>query len=167
SDPGAIAVARLIRRMSPAALFSDQMTLAWLVIEGQRLWVRYGPCAPLGPTLASFCLSTSWIRQDYPVGGRITQHVLAVGQGRGYELRTAQARYLYAATAAHWVEPVENDIQYSRAAREVLLRGGDLESACLAYFSEIYALLDYGPTLDDLASGIESLGAFAARAGNN
>lgn len=167
SDARAVAVARLIRRMAPAALFSDQMMLAWLVIEAQQLWVRYGPCAPLVPTLASFCLSTSWIRQDYVVGVRITQHVLAVGEARGYELHTAKARYLYAATAAHWVEPVENDIQYSRAAREILLRGGDLESACLAYFSEIYALLDYGPTLDDLASGIESLGAFAARAGNN
>ncbi len=166
TDPRALAGARLIRRMAPPALFSDQTTLLWLFIEAQRLWEEYGPCDALVPTIGMGGFSLIWICQDYALAARIQRHGLAVGAARGYEIETAQARYLYACTAGHWFEPVEEDVRQARIAREGLIRGGDLQSACFSFNPSVQALLDCGPTLDDLASEVEAALGLCARTSN-
>jgi diguanylate cyclase (GGDEF)-like protein len=166
TDPCARAAARLTRWMVPAAFFTDQTLQAWLVTEAQRLWVEYGPDAQLVPSIGTACFSTIQVRDDYGVGVRIARHILAVGEARGYEVLTGHARYLFAVSGCHWFEPVDNEIREARLAREVLLRAGDLQSTCLSYYPSIFALLDYGPTLDDLASEVEAAMAFGLRTGN-
>ena len=166
TDPRALAGARLIRRMAPPALFSDQTTLLWLFIEAQRLWEEYGPCDALVPTIGMAGFSLIWISQDYAVAARIQRHGLAVGEARGYEIETAQARYLYACTAGHWFEPIEEDVRQARIAREALVRGGDLQSACFSFNPSVQALLDYGPTLDDLTGEVDAALRLCARTSN-
>jgi diguanylate cyclase (GGDEF)-like protein len=98
---------------------------------------------------------------------RIARYALAVGQARGYEVATAQARYLYAISGCHWFESIENDVRHAHIAREELLRSGDLQSTCFTFYPAIFALVDYAPALDELASEIDTAVAFAARTGNN
>ena len=167
TDPRALAGARLIRRMAPPALFSDQTTLLWLFTEAQQLWQEYGPCDALVPTMGMAGFSLMWLTQDYGVAVRIQRHGLSVGEARGYEIETGQARYLYACTAGHWFEPVEEDVRNVRIARESLLRGGDLQSACFAYNPSVQALLDCGATLEDLSNEVEAALEFCARTGNH
>jgi diguanylate cyclase (GGDEF)-like protein len=166
TDRRVIAAAMLIRRMLIPAVYVDLTLYAWLVTEAQRLWAEYGPCPALVPPISTACFTTIWVRGDYGVGVRIAQHVLAVGEGRGYEVVTAHGRLLYAASGCHWFEPIENDVRYAREAREVLLHVGDLQSTCFSYYQTVFPLVDYGPTLDDLASEIETALAFADRTAN-
>jgi hypothetical protein len=166
TDRRVVAAAMLIRRMLIPAVYVDLKVYAWLVTEAQRLWAEHGPCAALVPSVSSACFSTIWVRGDYGVGVRIARHVLAVGEGRGYEVVTAHGRLLYAASGCHWFEPVENDIRQARVAREVLLHVGDLQATCFSYYQTVFALVDYGPTLDDLASEIETALTFADRTAN-
>src|SRR5947207_7128605 len=110
--------------------------------------------------------SLIWISQDYAVAARIQRHGLAVGEARGYEIETAQARYLYACTAGHWFEPIEEDVRQARIAREALVRGGELQSACFSFNPSVQALLDYGPTLDDLTGEVDAALRLCARTSN-
>ncbi|NJC72281.1 diguanylate cyclase [Planosporangium thailandense] len=170
TDRRALAASRLISRMSTSAFFAffaDQTALPWLVTEAQRLWDEYGPCAPLVNTVATACFSTIMVSDDHATGARVARHAIAVGQARGFGTPVAEARYLYAVSSCHWFEPVEEAIRQGRAAREALLRGGDLQSTCLAFWPSIFSLLDCGPTLDDLRSEVDAAVAFAERTGND
>ncbi|WP_083670544.1 diguanylate cyclase domain-containing protein [Singulisphaera sp. GP187] len=165
-DPRVFAIARLINRMMPAAYFCDRMLQAWLVLEGQRLWVEHGPCPPLICPLGHASLVTFLLRGDYRAGYQAVRHVLAVGEALGFQTETAQARFLFAIHNAHWFEPLENDLQYAHQAREDLMQGGDLQFACFTYVPAIWTLFECGPTLDRHAAEIESAIALAERIGN-
>ena len=69
--------------------------------------------------------------------------------------------------AAPWFEPLEDSIHESQLAREGLIRGGDLQIACLTYQASQPALLDSAPTLDSCAADVDAALAFAARTGND
>ncbi len=166
TDARALAAAELLRPLISATFFSDLTANAWVATEGQRLWARFGPRAALVPTITSACVGAVSLRDDYRNGVRIARHVLAVGAERGWDTVTAQARYVYAVSGCYWLEPLEICIQHARAAQEGCLHGGDLESACLSFYPAVFSLVDYGPTLDDLTSEVESAIALTLRTGN-
>jgi diguanylate cyclase (GGDEF)-like protein len=166
TDPVAVAASQVINKMTSPAFFCDEVALHWLVTEGQRLWARHGPSAPLAPTIAHACHTTVEFRDDYATGVRIIRHVLAVSEAGGDELNTAHARFLYAVTGAHWFGPVEEDIAQARLAREGLVRGGNLQHACFSFLPSLSGLLDSGPSLDALHADAVTALAFAARTGN-
>ncbi|GID97176.1 serine/threonine protein kinase [Amorphoplanes digitatis] len=170
TDPRALAAARVLQRLTPAAFFgflADPTALPWAVTEAHRLWTRHGACAALVPTVASAGFATIMTGGKHGVAERLVQHALAVGTARGYETETAHARYVHAAGALHWFQPLEDEVQQARSAREGLLRGGDLHSVCLAYWPSLFALVDTGPTLDHLDAEANAALTFAARTGND
>ncbi|WP_412740606.1 diguanylate cyclase domain-containing protein [Krasilnikovia sp. MM14-A1259] len=168
TDPRALGAARVLQRLAPVALFSaDPTGLPWVVTEAHRLWTEHGACAALVPTIASAGFATIQIGGKHSVGERLVQHALAVGVARGYETETAQARYVNAVGTLHWFQPLEDEVRQARLAREGLLRGGDLHSVCMAYWPSLFALVDTGPTLDDLEAEVDAASAFAARTGND
>jgi diguanylate cyclase (GGDEF)-like protein len=166
SDPRALATSNLINRMSSPAFFIDHDMLGWLVLEAQRLWTEYGPCAALVVPIAHAQFTTIVLRDDYTTGSRMTRHVLTVSERRGYALATAHARFLYTVGGRHWSEALEGNIEQGTLAREGLLTGGDLQHACFAYTPVLNALLDTGRSLDLLESETEAALALAARTGN-
>ncbi|WP_020466446.1 diguanylate cyclase domain-containing protein [Singulisphaera acidiphila] len=165
-DPRVFAMARLINRMMPAAFFCNRMIQAWLVLEGQRLWGEYGPCAPLICPLGHAGLVTILLRGDYRTGYQAVRNVLAVGESLGFPAETGQARFLFAYHTAHWFEPLENNLEYAQRAREELMRGGDLQYACFTYAPSICTLFDCEPTLDRCVAEAEVAIALAERIGN-
>jgi len=167
SDPHVVAAAKLLNRLQAPAFFCDMMIVAWLVLESQRLWAEHGPCAALVANLSRTTLVAISLRQDYRTGYDAVRRVLAVSEARGYEPETSQARHLFAISTGHWFEPLENCIDQAQRAREGLLMGGDLQSACHTYRTSIPGLLDCAPTLDSYAAEIDAGLAFAARTGND
>lgn len=165
ADPQALAAARLVNRMLPAAFFCDPAAMAWLVLESQRLWDRHGPCAALVGPFAHSPFITSALADDYRAGSLVLRHVLAVSQARGYEPDTSQARFLFALTL-HWSEPAEEAVAQARRAHEGLVSGGDLPNAGYAYFAACPATLETAPTLGDYVAEVEAALAFARRTGN-
>ncbi|BFU45541.1 AAA family ATPase [Krasilnikovia sp. MM14-A1004] len=168
TDPRALAAARVLQRLAPVALFAaDPIGLPWVVTAAHRLWTEHGPCAALVPTIASAGFATIQTGGEHSVGERLVQHALAVGVARGYETETAQVRYVNAVGTLHWFQPLEDEVHQARLAREGLLRGGDLHSVCMAYWPALFALVDIGPTLDDLDAEVDAAMAFAGRTGND
>lgn len=167
SDPRVVAAAKLINRLQTPAFFCDMMIVAWLVLESQRLWDAYGPCAALVANISRITLVTIALRQDYRTGYDAVRHVLGMSEARGYEPETSQARHLFAISTAHWFEPLEHSLQQAQRAREGLLFSGDLQSACFTYRTSIPALLECAPSLESYATEIEAGLAFAARTGND
>jgi diguanylate cyclase (GGDEF)-like protein len=167
TDPALTATAALINRLIPAAYFSDRAFTSWLTLESVRMWAEYGPSPNLVGPISHVTVVTAARRQDYGTGYRATRRILAVGEARGYEPDTSQARFFAATTTDHWFEPVADNVSQALRAREGLIQGGDLLNACWTYHPAVNALLDCAPTLDHCAAEVDSALAFARRTGND
>jgi GAF domain-containing protein len=165
TDPTLIAIARLINALLPANHVADHATLAWLSLEGLRIWLEHGP----GPVLVGPVSHTAFVavtlRGDYTAGNRAMRRLLAFGEARGYEPGTSQARFLHAVLAC-WSGPLENGVEAGRQAREGLLAGGDLADASYTYLPTVYYQLDSAPSLGVCVAEAEAGLAFARRTGN-
>lgn len=165
-DPRISAAAQVINRAMPAAFFSDELTLAWLVAEACRLWTEHGPHAALVCPIAHGALVTA-ARDDFRTGYAAVRRALAASEARGYEPETSQARFLFAVSAGHWFEPLEDDIQQARQAYEGLVRAGDLLFASFTFHASTPSMLDCAGSLDSYATEVEAGMSFAARTGND
>jgi len=165
SDPRVAAAARVINRAMPPSFFSDQLTMAWLVAEACRLWTEHGPHAALVCPIGHAMIVTA-AHDDYRTGYVAVRRVLAASAARGYEPETSQARFLFAVSAGHWFEPLEEDIQEARQAYEGLLNAGDLLFACFTFHASTPSMLDCATNLDSFAAEVEAGISFAARTGN-
>ncbi|WP_170309101.1 AAA family ATPase [Pseudonocardia hierapolitana] len=165
TDPTLLATTHLLNAILPACYITDHATLAWLSLEALRIWIEHGP-APglLGPAShAPFVAVT--LRGDYAAGYRGLRRVLALGESRGYEPFTSQARSLFAMLAC-WFEPIEDNVDAAQRAREGLIFGGDLANAGYTYHRTVTGLLDCAPSLDTYAAEVEAGVVFARRTGN-
>jgi signal transduction histidine kinase len=105
------------------------------------------------------------LREDYAAGYRAMRRVMALGEARGYEPDTSQARFLFSLLAG-WFEPVENSVQASQRAREGLIMGGDLANAGYASYMTAIGLLECEPSLDNCLAEVEAGLDFARRTGS-
>ncbi len=163
TDPLVIASGKIINRLLPAAWTMDSM--AWMVSESRAMWVDKGPCAELVGPLCHTALVTIF-NGDYRSGHDDVRHVLEVSEARGYQLQSAQARFYFAFTASHWFAPLEETVSHAQQAREGLLQGGDLQSACFTYLASTSLLFDSATFLGSAVDEIEAAIAIAARTGN-
>ena len=166
TDPALLAAARLINAVLPAAFsVADGATLAWLSLEALRIWLQHGLSATLlGPAGTAGHVAMT-MRGDYPAGYRALQRIIAVGEARGYEPGTSQARFLFG-SVCWWFEPIENGVQAIRQARDGLIAGGDLANVGYTYHTAAGALLDCAPSLDSFVAEVEAGLAFARRTGS-
>jgi signal transduction histidine kinase len=166
TDPTLLSATRLITAMLPAAYFArDHATYAWLSLEALRIWLENGLARTLIGPASQAAFSAVTVRGDYAAGYRAGRRVLAVGEARGYEPDTSQARLLFAGLAC-WFEPIENAVDPAQRAREGAIAGGELGVAAYAWAVAAYYLLDCAPTLDGLVVELEAALAFARRTGN-
>jgi signal transduction histidine kinase len=137
----------------------------WLSLEAVRIWLRHGP----GPTLVGPASIAAFnaiaLRGDTSAGYRAVQRVLALGEARGYEPGTSQARYVFACLA--WsCEPIENGVQAGQRAMEGLVAGDDLANAGYSLYATVPNLLDCAPSLDAFVIEVEAALAFVRRTGS-
>ena len=166
TDPTLLAASGLINATSPAAyLAGDPATVAWLGLEALRICLEHG----LAPALVGPAVHTAFgavvLRGDYAAGYRAARRILALGEARGYEPGTSQARMLCAVLGC-WGEPIENTVHAGQRAREGLIAGGDLANAGYTYYASVPGLLDCAPTLDRYLTEAEAAVAFVRRTGN-
>jgi signal transduction histidine kinase len=166
TDPALLAVSRLLNAILPAAYSAaDAAMQAWLSLEPLRIWVEHGPGRTLVGPASHAAFAAVALRGDYAAGYRAARRILAVGEARGYEPGTAQARHLFAAFNC-WFEPIENGVDAGQRAREGLIAEGDLANAGYAYYLTAYYLLDCAPSLDSFLTEVEAGQAFAQRTGS-
>jgi diguanylate cyclase (GGDEF)-like protein len=167
TDPHAVAVARLVNYLMPAAYYTGSPMMAWLTVEARRLWSEHGPCAALVGPVAHAGFVTIVLREDYRTGYRAVRRVLAASEARGYEPQTSQARFLFAIGSGQWFDPLEANVREAHRAHEGLARRGDfLNAACTAYASTPQ-LLDSAATIDSFLADAEAGLRFAERVGND
>ena len=119
TDPALVAIAHLIYALLPTSYVADPATLAWLSLEGLRIWLEHGPGPALvGPVNHAAFVAVA-LRGDYAAGNQAMRRILGFGEARGYEPGTSQARFLHAVLAC-WSGPLEDGVQAARRAR----RGG-------------------------------------------
>ena len=165
SDARGTAIAALINRLMAPLRLCEPMVRAWLVLESQRLWEAHGPCAKLAACISHAAMVTIAAREDYRTGYQAARHMVGVSQTRGWA-EAAQVGYIFALTASHWFDPLENSVALVAQAREGMLRDGNLQGSCFTYYGGITALLDCAPHLDRVAEDVEAGVGFAARTGN-
>jgi predicted ATPase/signal transduction histidine kinase len=166
THPTLLATTRLLNAVLPAAYLVPAPALhAWLSLEALRIWLEHGP----GPTLLGPAGHTATaamaLRGDSAAAYRAIRRILALGEARGYEPDTSQARFLFAILSC-WFEPIENGVQAAQRAREGLIAGGDLAHAGYAYIPSVQSLLDCTPSLDSYATEVEAGLAFVRRTGS-
>ncbi|MEV4509155.1 AAA family ATPase [Dactylosporangium sp. NPDC049525] len=166
TEPALLAAIRLINAVLPAAFFApDQALVAWLGLEALRIWIEHGPAGALLGPASHVAFSALEMHGDYASGYQALRRIVAVGEARGYEPDTSQARFLSALLNC-WFEPVEDVVQTGRRAREGLIAGGDLANAAHTYFTTVPGLLDCAPSLDVYVAEVEAGLAFARRTGD-
>ncbi|WP_203897447.1 diguanylate cyclase domain-containing protein [Virgisporangium aliadipatigenens] len=165
--PRVRATQRLFNRLLPTAFFvGDKVTLAWIVLESQRMWVAHGPSGGLAANLTIVGPMATAASNDYRIGYTVGRHVLAVAEARGYEPDTSVLRHRFALHLQPWAEPLENTVGQARLAREGLLRGGDLQMACNTSMTLLPARLDSGDSLQAFVAEIDAAVAMATRTAN-
>jgi signal transduction histidine kinase len=166
SDPRLLAAGRLIDAVLPVAyLASDPPLIAWLANEAVRIWIEHGPARILVGSAAHAAYQAGPQGGDYPGAYRALQRIIALGEARGYEPGTSQARYM-AATIAGWFEPIENGVDAAHRAREGLLAGGELAYVGYTYQLAVPYSADCAPSLESLVAEIDDGLAFLRRTGN-
>ncbi|HEY7225149.1 MAG TPA: diguanylate cyclase [Micromonosporaceae bacterium] len=164
-DPDLLRAGALISQMMPACFFRDQVTMAWLSLSAARAWADKGPTK----TLVGAIGHLPWVliarRQDFRSSYRLMRRLLAVGDRRGFEPDTSQARFLFALGLCHWFDPVEEEASHGQRAREGLVRGGDLQDACYTFTPALYEI-DRASTVDAYATEVDAAIDFARRTGN-
>lgn len=165
-DPYVRARAHTINRMIPAAYFCQSALFPWMLVESYRLWETGGPDRTLVGPLGITAAVTIAQREDYDTGHAVLRRVLRVGEQRGYEPETSEARYQYAVSVGPWFDPLEESVRQAHLARAGLIRGGDIQFAGYTYYASVTQLLDCAPTLDEALAEIDSGLTFAARTGN-
>ena len=165
SDPALLAATRLIDAVLPGAYFTgDLATYGWLSLEGVRIWLEHGPGRTLIGPASTAAFAAAALRGDHAAGYRALRRILAVGEARGYEPDTSQARHRFDLLA--WMfEPIENAAHEALRAREGLLAGGD-PTAAYTYYPTAYYLLDCAPTLDEYIEVMDAALAFVGRIGS-
>ena len=165
TDPMVLAASRLLGAIIPAAYFVDLPTVVWLSLEAVRIWLERGPSHTLLGPAGTAAFHAVAQRGDDSGGYRALRRILAVGEARGYEPGTSEARHLFA-TLGWAFEPIENCVDVGRRAREGLIAGGDLATASYTYHPTVSGLLDSAPTLDVCVAELDAGLAFARRTGS-
>ena len=165
ADPRLLAVARVINRMMLPAFVTDPVTFSWLVMRAGEVWIRHGAAAALVGPFAHAGFVTVPVKGDYAAGYRAGRRVIAVGEARGYEPDTSQAKFLHALGMISWFEPVEHGVRLGHEAHDGLLRGGDLQNAASTYYATLPQLLDCGSGLDVLGAEVDAALALCDRIG--
>jgi signal transduction histidine kinase len=164
TDPALLAATRLINAVLSPAYFADHATQAWLSLETVRIWLEHGPSRTLLGPVGHTGLPAIALRSDHTAGYRAARRMVALGEARGYEPETSQARLLLAVYS--WcVEPIETAVQAATRAREGLIAGGDLAYAGYTYIPGVAGLLACAP-LEVYAAEVEAALAFLRRTGN-
>ncbi|MDP9792968.1 diguanylate cyclase (GGDEF)-like protein [Catenuloplanes nepalensis] len=165
ADPRLVAVARVISRLIPPSFYADPVTMAWLVVRAGQVWAVHGPAAALVGVLSCASFVTVPMRGDYRTGYEVERRVIAVGEARGYEPDTAQAKCQHAIGSITWFAPLEVGVRLARDARDGLLRGGDLQNAANTYYATVPQMLDCAAGLDEDAAEVDAALALCERIG--
>ena len=164
TDPALLAASGLIDATLPPAYFGQDISMhGWLSLEALRILIQHGPTRALvGPAghAAYYALA---LRGDYAAAHRAVQRALALGEARGYEPETSEARFRFA--CSWYFVPIEEVVQAARRAREGLIAGGDLANTGYTYYPAVTGLLDAAPSLDACVAEVEAGLEFQRRTG--
>ncbi|HEX5922763.1 MAG TPA: GAF domain-containing protein [Baekduia sp.] len=165
-DPTLLAATRLINALLPAAYLGMELaTVAWLGLEAVRIWLEHGPGRTLVGPASHAAFAAVAMRSDYAAGYWGYRRILALGESRGYEPETSQARFLFSLQSC-WFEPIESCVETARRARNGLIAGGDVANTGYTYHPTVEGLLDCAPSLDDFLAEVESGLDFVRRTGS-
>jgi signal transduction histidine kinase len=166
ADPTLLAAIRLLGAVPPPAYYAgDIATYGWLSLEALRIWVELGPARTLVGPASHAAFAAVVVRGDYAAGYRAARRIVALGEARGYEPETSQARYVLAVLSC-WFGPIEDGLAAAHRAREGLIAGGDLVYAGHVYQEAVYYQLECAPSLDVYAAEVEAGLAFLRQTGS-
>src|SRR5918996_1059273 len=166
TEPALIAASRLIEAVLPAIYFvPNPAGYGWLSVEALRIWLEHGPSRALLCPASDAALAAVGLRGDYTAGYRAVRRLVALGEARGYEPDTSNARRVFAILSC-WVDPIEHCVEAARRAREGLIAGGELGYAGYTFYPSVASLLDCGPTLSSLVAEAEAGLGFLRRTGS-
>ncbi|MEV0071318.1 AAA family ATPase [Amycolatopsis sp. NPDC050768] len=166
ADATALAVTRLIDAALPAAYFvADPALIAWLGLEAFRIWIEHGPGPSVIGPASHAAYHAGAQRGAYEAGYRALQRIVALGEARGYEPGTSQARHMFSALSG-WFEPIENGARAAQEARTGLIAGGDLAYAGYTYQLSVPYLAECAPSLENFVAEVDRGFAFLRRTGN-
>jgi signal transduction histidine kinase len=165
-DATLLATSRLIDAVLPTTYFvAEPALIAWLGLEALRIWIDHGPGPTLVGPIGHAAYHAGPQRGEHALGYRALRRIVALGESRGYEPGTSQARHMLAAMTG-WYEPIENGVHTAQRAREGLIAGGDLAYAGYTYQLAVPYLADCAPSLERLLAEIDGGLAFLRRTGN-
>jgi signal transduction histidine kinase len=166
ADPGLLAISHLIDAVLPLGYFvADSALIAWLAMEAVRIWIEHGPSRILVGSIAHAAYQGGPQGGDNHAAYRSLRRIIAIGEGRGYEPGTSQARHM-AATMSGWFEPIETGVEAAHRARHGLLAGGELAYAGYTYQLSVPYSVDCAATLASFAAEVDAGLAFLRRTGN-
>ena len=134
-------------------------------LESVAIWLEHGPSRVALASVSTAAFYAVVRRGDVAGGFRALQRLMALGEARGWEPRTSQARFLYACVAWHH-DPLETGVRAARRAYEGLVAAGELAVACYAYQRAVVDLLDCVPSLEAYVAEVEGAASYVRRTAN-
>jgi hypothetical protein len=101
--------------MAAAYLGDDHALHGWLSLESVAIWLEHGPRRAALTSVATAAFYAVVWRGDVAGGLRALRRLMALGEARGWEPGTSQARFFYACVAWH-DDPLETGVRAAAAA---------------------------------------------------
>jgi len=165
TDPRVLTAAEVRHHLLPPAFSSDPTLAFWLLLESQREWVEYGPCAAFVSHLSLAPRVVIALRGDYRAAYALRKKVMAVGAAHIHGLEMLRSR-MTALFVEHWVESLADDVEKCDRLRTDLLQAGNSQFACFTHHVSLPALFECAPTLDACATDLDAALALASRSGD-
>lgn len=160
-----LAAAKLLNRISPAALFFKPLASIWAISVNTNLLMEKGISSWGLESAAAFILGMISFKNDYLPGYKLTQDTLLITRKMGFSYELYRICHIFGLMVVHWFEPLENSIEYAHEAYKGNLQNGEFEFSCFSFFTSQVAMIESG-TISAFQQENSAAVSFASRTKN-
>ncbi len=160
------ALAKLLNRIIPAALFFNPFSAFWATISSANLMVERGFTVwGLAASAISMMVLIN-MRNDFRQGYYFAKTIIRIAEKNGFHSELYRIYHTFGLFTCHWFEPLEIDIYYAHEAFKGNLQNGEFEFSCFSYFTSQAAILEICESLAEMENEVAAACAFASKTNN-
>lgn len=160
------AVAKLLNRITAAALFYDPLACFWSTLINTNLMFEKGVISWALEISTLIIMTLVSLRDDYYKAYTFLTKVISIAEKKGFTSEVYRMYHIYGLLACHWFKPLETAIYYAHESYKGNLYNGEFEFSCFSYFTSQTGIIECCNSLSELQGEVEAALFFAKKKGN-
>lgn len=160
------AIAKLLNRITAAALFLDPFACCWSTLINTNLMIEKGVTTwalEISPVMMMTLVS---LRNDYYTAYTFVKKVIHIAEKKGFYSELYRMYHTYSLFSCHWFKPLETVIYYAHESYKGNLQNGEFEFSCFSFFTSQTAVIECCNSVSEMQAETEAALSFASKKGN-